>query len=50
VAEAMYRYYDLRITTLLLKGFESIADAVEFGGRLLPQQGESATPHDVAAT
>ena len=36
VAEAMLRYYDLGITTLLLKGFDPVPDAVEFGKELLP--------------
>jgi alkanesulfonate monooxygenase len=36
VAEAMLRYYDLGITTLLLKGFDPLADAIEFGKELLP--------------
>jgi alkanesulfonate monooxygenase len=36
VAEAMLRYYDLGVTTLLLKGFDPLADAIEFGKELLP--------------
>ncbi len=36
VAEAMLRYYDLGCTTLLLKGFDPVPDAVEFGKELLP--------------
>jgi alkanesulfonate monooxygenase len=36
VAEAMLRYYDLGITTLLLKGFDPVPDALEFGKELLP--------------
>ncbi len=36
VAEAMLRYYDIGITTLLLKGFDPLADAIEFGERLVP--------------
>ncbi len=44
VAEAMMRYYDLGITTLLLKGFDPLADVIEFGKELLPlvRQGVSA--------
>ncbi len=37
VAEAMLRYYDIGVTTLLLKGFDPLADAVDFGERLLPR-------------
>jgi alkanesulfonate monooxygenase len=36
VAEAMLRYCDLGITTLLLKGFDPVPDALEFGQELLP--------------
>jgi len=36
VAEAMLRYCDLGITTLLLKGFDPLEDAVEFGEELIP--------------
>ncbi len=37
VAEAMLRYYDLGCTTLLLKGFDPVPDAIEFGRELLPR-------------
>jgi alkanesulfonate monooxygenase len=42
VAEAMLRYYDLGITTLLLKGFDPVPDAVDFGKELLPLVREGA--------
>jgi alkanesulfonate monooxygenase len=44
VAEAMLRYCDLGITTLLLKGFDPLADVIEFGKELVPlvRQGVSA--------
>ena len=48
VAEAMLRYYDLGITTLLLKGFDPLADAVEFGAKLLPLVREGAERRDAA--
>jgi len=37
VAEAMLRYCDLGVTTLLLRGFDPVADAVAFGEELLPR-------------
>jgi alkanesulfonate monooxygenase len=46
VAEAMLRYYDLGITTLLLKGFDPLADAVDFGERLLPLVRSGAEERD----
>jgi alkanesulfonate monooxygenase len=48
VAEAMLRYYDLGITTLLLKGFDPLPDAVEFGEKLLPLVREGAEQRDAA--
>jgi alkanesulfonate monooxygenase len=48
VAEAMLRYYDLGITALLLKGFDPLADAVDFGKRLVPLLREGAAERDAA--
>jgi alkanesulfonate monooxygenase len=51
VAEAMLRYCDIGITTLLLKGFDPLADAIDFGKRLVPLLREGAASRDsVAAT
>jgi alkanesulfonate monooxygenase len=36
VADAMLRYYDLGINRLLLRGFDPLHDAEDFGRRLLP--------------
>ncbi len=47
VAEAMLRYYDMGITRLLLKGFEPLADAIDFGKRLLPLLREGAEQRDL---
>jgi len=49
VAEAMLRYYDLGITTLLLKGFDPLADAIDFGKRLLPLVREGAAARDAGS-
>lgn len=49
VAEAMLRYYDLGITTLLLKGFDPLADVIDFGERLIPLLREGAAARDVVA-
>jgi alkanesulfonate monooxygenase len=48
VAEAMLRYYDLGMSTLLLKGFDPLSDAVDFGKRLLPLVREGAERRDSA--
>ena len=44
----MLRYYDLGITTLLLKGFDPLADAIEFGKSLIPLVREGAALRDAA--
>jgi alkanesulfonate monooxygenase len=36
VADALLRYYDMGITTVILKGFDPLADAAEYGKELLP--------------
>ena len=46
VAEAMLRYYDLGIAALLLKGFDPLADAVDFGKQLVPLLREGAAKRD----
>lgn len=46
VAEAMLRYYDLGITTLLLKGFDPLADTIDFGQRLVPLIRDGAAQRD----
>jgi alkanesulfonate monooxygenase len=49
VAEAMLRYYDIGISTLLLKGFDPLADAIEFGDRLIPLVRAGVEARDIAA-
>jgi alkanesulfonate monooxygenase len=36
VAESMLAYYDAGVTTLLIRGFEPLPDAVEYGRELIP--------------
>ncbi|MGD9932270.1 MAG: LLM class flavin-dependent oxidoreductase [Dehalococcoidia bacterium] len=36
VAESLMRYYDAGVTTLLIRGFEPLEDAEEFGRELIP--------------
>lgn len=36
VAEALLDYYDLGITTFLIRGFDPLDDAIEYGERLIP--------------
>ncbi|MCO5089732.1 LLM class flavin-dependent oxidoreductase [Bosea sp. (in: a-proteobacteria)] len=37
VAEAIIDYYDLGVTSILIRGFDPIADAVQYGGELIPR-------------
>lgn len=46
VAEAMLRYYDLGINALLLKGFDPLADVIDFGDRLIPLIREGVAQRD----
>jgi alkanesulfonate monooxygenase len=50
VAEAMLRYYDIGMTTLLLKGFEPLADTIDFGKRLVPLIREGVASRDAERT
>ncbi len=36
VAESLLDYYDLGVTTLLIRGFDPLGDAVEYGRELIP--------------
>jgi alkanesulfonate monooxygenase len=36
VAEALVDYYDLGITTFLIRGFDPLNDAIDYGKRLIP--------------
>ncbi len=36
VAEALLAYYDLGVTTLLIRGFDPLQDAIDFGEELIP--------------
>src|SRR5207245_9184366 len=36
VAESLLDYYDLGVSTLLIRGFEPLADAAEYGRELIP--------------
>ncbi len=50
VAEAMLRYYDIGITTLLLKGFDPLVDTIDFGNELIPLVRDGAAKRDAAAS
>ena len=49
VAEAMLRYYDIGIYAVILKGFDPLADTIDFGKELIPLVREGAAKRDAAA-
>ena len=46
VAESLLRYYDIGVTTLLLKGFDPLNDVVDYGEQLLPLIRQGAQERD----
>jgi alkanesulfonate monooxygenase len=48
VAEAMLRYYDIGMSAVILKGFDPLADTIDFGERLIPLVREGAAKRDAA--
>ena len=36
VAESMLEYYDLGVTTFLIRGFDPLEDAIDYGRKLIP--------------
>lgn len=50
VAEALLKYYDLGITTLLLRGFDPLIDAIEYGRELIPLIREKVAQREALRT
>ncbi|MBV9538700.1 MAG: LLM class flavin-dependent oxidoreductase [Acidisphaera sp.] len=49
VADAMLDYWDLGITTFLIRGFDPLTDAIQYGRELLPRVRELVAGRRVAA-
>lgn len=49
VADAMLDYYDLGITTFLVRGFDPLVDAIQYGRELLPRVRALVAARDAAA-
>jgi len=49
VAESLLDYYDLGVTTLLIRGFDPLVDAVEYGRELIPLVRSEVARRDRAA-
>lgn len=50
VAEALLKYYDLGVTTLLLRGFDPLVDAIEYGRELIPLIREKVAQREALRT
>lgn len=50
VAEALLKYYDLGISTLLLRGFDPLIDAIEYGRELIPLIREKVAQREALRT
>ena len=48
VAEALVRYYDLGATSLLIRGYDPLPDAVTYGQELIPKVRELVAARDAA--
>lgn len=48
VADALLKYYDLGITTFLIRGFDPLVDAIGYGRELLPLVREKVARRDAA--
>lgn len=46
VAEALVQYYDLGVTTFLLRGFDPLEDVVDYGRELIPRVRELVAQRD----
>lgn len=48
VADALLQYYDLGVTTFLLRGFDPLEDVVDYGRELIPRVRELVAQRDAA--
>jgi alkanesulfonate monooxygenase len=46
VAEALLDYYDLGVSTFLIRGFDPLEDAIQYGRELLPRVRELVAARD----
>ena len=50
VAEALLDYYDLGVTTFLIRGFDPLEDAVDYGRELIPLVRDEVARREAART
>ncbi|QUN30982.1 LLM class flavin-dependent oxidoreductase [Cupriavidus sp. KK10] len=48
VAQALLAYYELGVTTFLIRGFDPLEDAIDYGRELIPRVRELVAQHDAA--
>ena len=49
VAQAMFEYYKLGATSLLIRGYDPRPDAIQYGEELIPRVRELVADHDAAS-
>ncbi|MWL87813.1 LLM class flavin-dependent oxidoreductase [Cupriavidus sp. SW-Y-13] len=49
VADALLAYYDLGVTTFLIRGFDPLEDAIDYGRELIPRVRELVAQRDAAS-
>ncbi|USB87029.1 LLM class flavin-dependent oxidoreductase, partial [Burkholderia cenocepacia] len=48
VADALLDYYDLGVTTFLIRGFDPLEDAIDYGRELIPRVRNAVAERDAA--
>ncbi|MBN3830045.1 LLM class flavin-dependent oxidoreductase, partial [Burkholderia sp. Ac-20384] len=48
VADALLDYYDLGVTTFLIRGFDPLEDAIDYGRELIPRVRSAVAARDAA--
>jgi alkanesulfonate monooxygenase len=48
VAESLAAYYDIGVTTLLIRGFDPLGDTIEYGRELIPALREEIAKRDAS--
>ncbi|MNY02635.1 alkanesulfonate monooxygenase [compost metagenome] len=50
VAEALLAYYDIGVTTFLIRGFDPLEDAIDYGRELIPRVREEVARREAEAS
>ncbi|MNS83167.1 hypothetical protein D3C72_1169430 [compost metagenome] len=50
MAEALLAYYDIGVTTFLIRGFDPLEDAIDYGRELIPRVREEVARREAEAS